>query len=493
VGILSNLFPGFAARRLVAKARLEAAKRYYDAAQTSNYRPRRGSGASGDAVMQATGAKLRELARHLYENHDLAVGIVEDLVNNAVGRGITIEPMMTQANGELAVRANDQAKRLWKQWWQQPEVTGELPGGEVERMVLRRMLVDGEVLIQHVTQPSFRYPSKLRYVLELIEADYLPFEMIDSVANVRHGVEKDQWGRPIAFHLYFNHPGDTLYVAMQRERTKRVPAEAISHVKFTRRLKQTRGVTVLAPALTRLDDIYDYEASERIAARIAADITMFIRKSPDFIASTETNERTFQMEKGMIFDGLLPGEDIGMIKSERPNEGLANFRAAMLKAAAAGTGTRYSSIARSYDGTYSAQRQELVEARTGYEAVLDYLVGAFYRPVWRNFVTNASLQGLIDTRGVDPESLLSADFRGPTMPWIDPLKEVQAQQLRIQARLTSRHAVMRASGEDPAAIDKQIENDPYQEEYGSAMPNQTEKGQQGGGQAQEEMTEEKAA
>jgi capsid protein len=124
VGILSNLFPGFAARRLVAKARLEAAKRYYDAAQTSNYRPRRGSGASGDAVMQATGAKLRELARHLYENHDLAVGIVEDLVNNAVGRGITIEPMMTQANGELAVRANDQAKRLWKQWWQQPEVTG---------------------------------------------------------------------------------------------------------------------------------------------------------------------------------------------------------------------------------------------------------------------------------------------------------------------------------------------------------------------------------
>lgn len=485
MGILSNLFPGLAAARLVAKARYEAAKRYYDAAQTTNYRPKRGSGASGDAVMQAAGSKLREMARHLYENHDLAVGIIEDLVNNTVGRGITIEPMMAKPGGELAAKANEQAKKLWKKFWERPEVTQELPGGEVERSVLRRMLVDGEVLVQHVTQPAFRYPTALRYALELIEADYLPFELFDAQASVRHGVEKDSWGRPLAYFLYFFHPGDTLYMAVQRERTKRVSADIISHIKFTRRLKQTRGVTVLAPALTRLDDIYDYESSERIAARIAADITLFIRKSPEFIATTETNERTFNMDKGMIFDGLQPGEDIGMLKSDRPNKDLGVFRDAMLRAAAAGTGTRHSSIARNYDGTYSAQRQELVEARTGYESLLDYLVGAFYKPVWKNFITSAVLQGLIDTRGVDPEMLLEADFRGPTMPWIDPLKEVQAHQLRIQSRLTSRHAVMRASGDDPVAIDKQIEADPYQDEYGTGMANETAKGQQGGGQAAE--------
>ena len=191
MGLLAKLFPGFAADRLVAQARYHAAKRYYDAAQTTNYRPKRGSGASGDAVMQAAGPRLMEMARHLYENHDLAVGIIEDLVNNTVGRGITIEPMMAKPNGELAAKANEQTKKLWKKFWEHPEVTGELPGGEVERAIVRRMLVDGEVLVQHVTQPAFRYPTTLKYVLELIEADFLPFEMLDSVANVRHGVEKD--------------------------------------------------------------------------------------------------------------------------------------------------------------------------------------------------------------------------------------------------------------------------------------------------------------
>lgn len=39
---------------------------------------------------------------------------------------------------------------------------------------------------------------------------------------------------------------------------------------------------------------------------------------------------------------------------------LLALRAGQLKAIAAGIGAGYSSIARSYDGTYSAQRQELV-------------------------------------------------------------------------------------------------------------------------------------
>jgi len=66
-------------------------------------------------------------------------------------------------------------------------------------------------------------------------------------------------------------------------------------------------------------------------------------------------------------------------------------------------------------------------------------------------------------RTVD-ESLFNADFRGPSMPWIDPLKEVQADRERIDARIASRHQVIRERGGDPIAVDKQIEreraNDP---------------------------------
>ncbi|WP_232462756.1 phage portal protein, partial [Pseudomonas fragi] len=68
-----------------------------------------------------------------------------------------------------------------------------------------------------------------------------------------------------------------------------------------------------------------------------------------------------------VVDTLLPGEDMGMIESNRPNPFLEGFRNGQLKAVAAGTRGTYSSVARSYDGTYSAQRQELVEGQLGYD------------------------------------------------------------------------------------------------------------------------------
>ena len=494
--LLKVISPVLAAKRDLTLARLEATKRLYEAAKTTNYRPKRGTGASGDAVMEAAGSRLREMSRHLYENHDLAVGVIEDIVNNTVGVGVTVEPMVSRPGGELLVRANDQLKALWKDWRQSPEVTGELGFGEVERAVCRSTMRDGEILVQHVTTPAFRYRSKVRYALELIEADLLPFDLDDLPARLRHGVEKDAWGRPIAYHILYEHPGDTLYSTTRRDTTKRVPAEAISHVKFTRRVKQTRGVPVLAAALTRLDDLYDYEASERIAARVASSLAMFIRKSPEFQTPEldENGDRTFAMEKGMIFDGLLPGEDIGVISSDRPNSALKDFRNAMMKAVAAGTMTRYSSIARDYSGTYSSQRQELIEARTGYSTILDYLITAFYQPVWRNFVATAVAQGLVDLRGADPDTIATAAFRGPVLPWIDPLKESQAQLTRLEGRLSSRHQIIREIGGDPAVVDKEIAADPYPEEYGKdGMQQQEGEGQEQGKEDPEEKVTEEAA
>jgi len=111
--------------------------------------------------------------------------------------------------------------------------------------------------------------------------------------------------------------------------------------------------------------VKDYEESERIAAKVAADLTWFIQRTSEYQGPQDVNtdsRRELKMAAGAGFT-LLPGETVGTIKSERPNSDLVNFRSAMLRAVAGGTGTRYSSIARDYNGTYSAQRQELVEAQ----------------------------------------------------------------------------------------------------------------------------------
>ena len=95
------------------RQRREAHERAYDAAQSSRHRPMRGDQRSGNAVMDHARYSLRSWARHLDENHDLAVGVLDDLVKKIIGCGIAIEPMIKAPNGKLAVKAKDALRGLW--------------------------------------------------------------------------------------------------------------------------------------------------------------------------------------------------------------------------------------------------------------------------------------------------------------------------------------------------------------------------------------------
>ena len=59
---------------------------------------------------------------------------------------------------------------------------------------------------------------------------------------------------------------------------------------------------------------------------------------------------------------------------KRPNPNLITFRNGQLRAFAAGISASYSSVSRNYDGTYSSQRQELVEQWVHYACLTDDFV-----------------------------------------------------------------------------------------------------------------------
>jgi lambda family phage portal protein len=126
----------------------------------------------------------------------------------------------------------------------------------------------------------------------------------------------------------------------------------------------------------------------------------------------------------MLYDDLRPGEEIGMIKSDRPNTNLESFRNGQLRAVSAGPASAYSSASRNYDGTYSAQRQELVESTDGYFVLQDWFIGSVTRHIYRAWLNLAILSGKITVpRGLDMDTLYSAVYSGPVMPWIDPAKK----------------------------------------------------------------------
>jgi len=457
----------------------QAAKlRLFEAASTSDFHKPVQSSGTADYVVNHAGAKLRDYARWLDENSDLAIGALDVLVNNIVGTGVAVEPQATTRKGDSVDAFNRRVRDLWVDWSRMSDITRELSFEELQRLACRTWLRDGEVFAEHIQGPiRANRDRKVPYCVRAIEADWLPFEHnAQKPSRIVHGVEKDDDGIPLAYHFYVD-MGDPLY---QRYSTtfnvRRVPAERIQHLKWSRRLNQTRGVSIFHGVIFRLDDIKDIEDSERIASRIAADFTAAIIRNPDLIddmpESTHENEsgdvsdryknRYLEMGPGAVWDSLLPGEDVKGIGLDRPNTNLIEFLADQHRRVAAGIGCSYSSLSKRYDGTYSAQRQELVEQMPSYSRMRNTFITQFVRPIYERFIFWAESSGaLVVPRNVNPETITRADFRAPAMPWIDPKKESDAAATDVEQGFKSRKMVIRERGYDPDLVDQQIQSDMF--------------------------------
>ena len=454
--LISAVSPSWALRRAHARRVLA----YYEAARPDKQRKQRREPGSGDAAVARAGPALREQARHLEQNHDLSRGALQTLTANICGpSGIGIEPQPRDAAGHIDDALAARILELWRDWSERPEVTGGLDWPALQRLLCRTWLRDGEVLAQVIEGPTpyLDHGTRVPFSLEAIEADHLPWDLNSDKPPVTAGVERNAWGRPVAYHLYNQHPGDIgraswLNYALE---TKRVPADRILHLKLADRIRQARGVSIFAAVLGRLDDIKDYEESERIAAKVAASMAAFIKKgAPDFYDPNSTGDpRDLKFRPGMIFDDLLPGEEIGTIDANRPNPQLEDFRAGQLRAVASGVGCTFSSLSKRYDGTYSAQRQELVEGWGLYGVLSNEFISQCVRPVYQRFIATAMAARLIRLpAGVESDTLDDALYLGPQMPWIDPMKEAEAWATLESHGHASGPEIIRRRGQNPMDV-----------------------------------------
>lgn len=455
----------FAPEWVFNRVRHREAIKAYEASRSTRTHKVKGVAGSGNAQVSGGARSLREQARRLDEDHDLAHGLLDTLVKYVVGpNGIAVEPQPKLKDGKLATELARQLTDLWEDFSQCPEVTGEFDRIHSEQLVARTWFRDGEVFGQLVSGrlPSLDHRTRVPFSIELLEPDFVPLDYDDPQQNILQGIQRDAWGRPKAYHVYRQHPGEQAWIS--RKDLKPIPASRMMHLKLVHRLHQGRGVSVFAPVLIRLSDLKEYEEAERIAARVAAAMTGYIKKgTPDMYGGgSPTGEepaaqRRFQLSPGTIFDDLQPGEEVGTIESNRPSILLQPFRDAMLRATAAGTKSTFSSLARSYEGSYSSQRQELVDGYQGYQMLTAIFIGRWARPVYREFVQMALAAGLVELPAdLDMNSLFNAMFQGPAMMWIDPYKEAKANETLRTAGMESTANVIRSRGRNPDAVRQQI-------------------------------------
>ncbi|SKC57261.1 phage portal protein, lambda family [Pseudoxanthomonas indica] len=458
-----QLAPGWAAARARSRMRAMAYGQAYEAAETTHLRRQSREMGSGNNVVQMTGTRLRNQARHLDRNHDIISGGLSSVIQNIIGpAGINVVPTPRDAEGNILEGVVDQIMPLYAAWSKRPEVTWMHDWASCQRLLGRTWLRDGECFVQELrgSVPYLEHGSAVPFSLELLEPDLVPLELDDRARRITQGVERNAWGRPVAYHVYRQHPGDPdSYVP----ETKRVSADLIRHLRTVDRIGQVRGISILASTFTRIEDLKDYEESERIAAKIAASMAAVIIKGDPTMYDPETApkaDRRMRFQPGMVFDNLVSGEDVKSIDSQRPNPNLEPYRNGQLRAIAAPMRISFSTLAKNYNGTYSAQRQELVEQYGAYGVLAYEFVSQMLRPVYERFVHIAVASGeLILPPGVTPQSAASADYLPPPMPWINPVHEAQALRTMVRSGFKSATAVIAERGGRMYDTFEQIEHE----------------------------------
>lgn len=445
--------------------RIAVLARAHEATRPTRQRKLAPDWGSPNRIVGMDAKQLRDSARALCRDHDLAKSVLNVLVQNIVGTGIDVIAAPRQRGGDVDTDLAQRLRTLWFSWWDRPEVTWQHDFGKVQQLLLSHQLRDGESFYQSLMGPVpfLDHGTTVPFSLELLAADLVPLDFTDDSRGILQGAERNAWGRVVAWHVYKRHPNDDGWYSTE---TKRVSAEQLRQFAHISDIHQVRGLSIYAPVMNRLVDIQDIEQSERIAAKVAASFCAQIIKGDanaypeaevmsQLLAAAGQAYRNMSMVPGMIGDDLLPGEKIETIASNRPNPNLADYLNDQVRRIAGATGASHSSTSRRYDGNYGAQRQELVETWGAYAMMREQFTARVMRPIWADFVRAALLAGLVRLpRGWTIEELSAAAFIGPVMPWIDPLKEAYARGEAEDRGWQAPQQSMLQMGNDPEEVQR---------------------------------------
>jgi lambda family phage portal protein len=410
---------------------------------------------------------LRSRSREVVRNNPHAASAVESFVANMVGTGIV--PRWRLDDAELKERIQN----LWFAWTDKADFYQQQDFYGAQSLVARSLMESGEVLIRfHVDKKSPNVPLRL----QVLEADHLDtnFNEERDGKTIRMGIEFNRHGQRIAYHLTKRHPGE---IGGDSSVRVRVPANQILHVYRVLRPGQIRGVPWLSSILVRLHELDQYEDAELVRKKSAALFAAFVTKpinDTDSIGSDEGKD-----ENGTPISGIQagavhyldPGESIDFAQPADVGSNYEAWLKQQLRSVASGIGVTYEQLTGDLHGVnYSSIRAGLLEFRRRIEALQhNLMVFQFCRPVAERWLDLAVASGQLNIPDYfsNKAHYQSIEWRPPAWDWVDPLKDIKAQQLEVQSGFKSRSQVAADRGQDIEDLDKQIAEDKRRaESYG---------------------------
>jgi lambda family phage portal protein len=170
------------------------------------------------------------------------------------------------------------------------------------------------------------------------------------------------------------------------------------------------------------------------------------------------------LEPGVTVD-LAPGEDIKFSEPVEVGGSYEPFQYRQLLRAAAGAGIPYSDMTGDLRRTsFGSIRAGLIAHRRRIETLQQsVIVYQLCQRVYDRWWTEAVLAGALPVTpsqfAANQKAYRRADWIPPKWDWIDPLKDIEAEQLLVQNGFRSRSDVIKGMGGDPLVVDMQRKQD----------------------------------
>lgn len=412
---------------------------------------------SANAEIRYDLRRLVDRAREVVRNTPLGRAAVRLYADNVAGpTGVILQAKLVKggrSTGQIDDARNDALEEAWCDWGRIESCTvhGTLTWRDVQQLVVQDWFTNGEVLIRFV-----RGIGPYGFQLELLDIDHLDltYNQVRSTQagnDIAMGVERTPYGRPVAYHLLQQHPYDTAPVTGQKR--IRVLAEDILHLFRPTRVGATRGYPLLAPVLMQTHMLEGYLEAELMAARVSASKMGWITTNPDYAEGGAPPQSGFQEQIDAspgTFERLAPGEAFQSWDPQHPSTAFGQFTKHVARMIAVGIGVSYHALTGDLESVnYSSLKAGAVQERDYWRSTQQWFIDAFVARVFREWVEMASLAGTSTVSVVEvPKVIRSVLFHARGWDWIDPLKDVQASILAIEAGLETRTAILAEQGRD---------------------------------------------
>lgn len=416
---------------------------------------------SADADLLPELQTLRERSRDLVRNAPLASGAISTVVTNVIGTGLSLQSRVDRhvlgMTEEQAGEWQKNTEREFRMWCesQDCDITRTQNFYELQDLVFRSALESGDsfALLPHIRRPGDAYGLKI----QLVEGDRVtnPRFAMDK-RSLAGGVEMDDTGAPVAYHILKTHPGNYLASGREWDRIdafgKQTGRRNVLHLFKRVRPGQNRGAPYLAPVIESLKQLDRYTEAEIMAAVVSGMFTVFVHSEGQGLdpanqmgMGAETGARTsdtdVKMSPGAIID-LGVNEKIESANPGRPNTAFDPFVQAILRQVGVALELPFEILIKHFTASYSAARAAMLEAWKFFRVRRDWLAARFCQPIYETFLFEAVASGRVSAPGFFDDPLVraaycAAQWQGDGAGSIDPLKEALAVEKKLEIGLTT--------------------------------------------------------